>query len=145
MIIVAKDFDYALSTVQNPNNRGQVEVTKNGNSITNLSANAQILTLEKGTKQETASFNTGSGYLCAASSSSNYLRTKDKSDYSSFSIEITEGAAKIIAQGTYTHNILQYYSTNGLFACYASDQKAVVIYKKVGSGTSEKIFASGAA
>ena len=131
IVIVAKDFDVALSTNQKSNNRGQAVVTKNGNVIT-FGDDVQILVLEAGKINGTFAFNTGSGYLYAASSSSNYLRTETAlSDNSSWSITIsTDGTAAILAQGTNARNVMQYNQSSTLFACYASaSQKAIVIYK----------------
>ena len=137
VIIVAKGYDVAMSTTQNNNNRGQVGVTKIGDVIT-FGSDVQILTLEAGTKAGTFAFNTGNGYLYAASSSSNNLKTqKTNNDNGSWSITIAnDGTATIIAQGTYTHNVMQYNQSSSLFACYASaTQKAVSIYKLVGEYT----------
>ena len=130
--------EYALSTNQKSNNRGAVELDTNS-----ISSDVQIITLEEGTKENTYSFNTGSGYLYAASSSSNHLKTETKkSDNSSWSLEFTtndkgETILNIIAQGTNTRNLLQFNPAvtdgvlNPLFACYAVDkpQKTVSIYK----------------
>ena len=132
IIIVAKDYNYALSTTQNGNNRGQAAVTKVGNTVT-VGSDVQIITLEAGTKTGTFAFNVGNGYLYAASSSSNYLRTEENlSDNSSWTIEIADGVATIVAQGTNTRNTMQYNSGSSLFACYSSaSQKAICLYKLV--------------
>ena len=139
IVIVAKNYSYAISTTQNSNNRGQAGVTKNGNTI-EINTNVQILTLEEGTKSGTWAFYTGSGYLYAASSSKNYLRTQTtNNDNGSWQIDIADnGTATIKAQGTNTNNWLRYNSTNTppLFSCYDSGQTDVVIYKLVsGSGS----------
>lgn len=132
IIIAAAEYDYALSTTQNSNNRGQASITKNDQkkTITTPGADVQILTVEAGTKTGTFAFNTGSGYLYAASSSSNYLRTETTlSDNSSWSIEVdNSGKATIKAQGTNTRNDLRYNSTSSIFSCYASGQQDVAIY-----------------
>ena len=139
IIIVAKESDIALSTTQNSNNRGQVAITKNGSTIASpLGDDVQILLLESGTVSGTFAFNTGSGYLYAASSSSNYLKTQTTNNANG-SWEITieaDGTATITAKGTNTRNVMQYNQTSSLFACYGSaSQKAIVIYKFVeGSG-----------
>ena len=131
IVIVAKSANYALSSTQNSNNRGQASVTKSGNTVT-FGSDVQIITLAAGTKSGTFAFNTGSaGYLCAASSSSNYLRTKTTlDDNGSWSITIaTDGTATIKAQGSYTRNWLKYNSSSKIFACYSSGQGDVQIYK----------------
>ncbi len=131
IIIAAAEADYALSTTQKTNNRGQIAITKNGGVIIPNTDDVQILTLEKGAIDGTFAFNTGSGYLYAASSSENYLRTeKDSSNNSSWTIEIDEnGIATVKAQGDCTHNWLQ-YNKSGLFSCYENGQTDIVLYKK---------------
>lgn len=137
IIIVAADSDVALSTTQNNNNRGQAGVTKYGDTISDPGSTVQVITIEDGTKDGTVAFNVGNGYLYAASSSSNHLKTETTlSDNSSWTVSIADGVATIIAQGTNTRNTMQYNQTNSLFSCYASaSQKAVSIYKRQGSGT----------
>lgn len=132
VVVVAKDYDYALSTGQNKNNRGQAEVTKDGNTIT-FGADVQQITLEAGTVANTFAFNVGDGYLYAASSSSNYLRTETTlSNNSSWMITIADGTATIVAKGDNSRNVMQYNQTSSLFACYGSDsQKAICLYKFV--------------
>ena len=132
VVIVAAGYNYALSTTQNSNNRGQVAITKSGNDV-ELNDNVQILTLEAGTVSGTFAFNTGSGFLYAASSSSNNLKTQTTNNANgSWKIEIAEtGVATIVAQGTYTRNMMQYNKNSSLFSCYAEDkpQQSVSIYK----------------
>ena len=133
IVIVAKDSNYAMSTTQNNNNRGQATVTKDGNIIT-FGDDVQVLTLDAGNVANTFAFNTGSGYLCAASSSSNYLRTETAlSNNSSWNITIAaDGTATVVAQGSYSRNTMQYNQSSSIFACYSSaSQKAMVIYKSV--------------
>jgi len=141
VVIVAKDYDYALSTTQNKNNRGQAAVTKSGETVT-FESTVQILTLENGTTSGTFAFNTGSGYLYAASSSSNYLRTETTlSANSSWKIEIADaGAATVKAQGNYTRNLMQYNQSSSLFACYTgATQKAICLYKLEGEDLPEEM------
>ena len=129
IIIVAKDSAVALSTTQNSNNRGQTAIDKSA-PIT-LSDSVQVLTLETGKASGTFAFYTGSGYLYAASSSKNYLRTETSmSDNSSWKITInaSTGAATIVAQGSNTKNTLQYNKNSSIFSCYSTTQQAVQIY-----------------
>ena len=130
IVIVATGYDYALGTTQNNNNRAQTAVTKDGNKVT-FGDYVQIITLENGNISGTFAFNVGNGYLYAASSSSNYLRTKTTLDNNgSWSITITAaGVATIEAQGTNTRNWLRYNSGSSLFSCYSSGQTDVAIYK----------------
>jgi hypothetical protein len=129
VVIVASESDVALSNVQNTNNRGQAGITKNGNNV-ELSPNVQILTLEAGTVAGTFAFYTGSGYLHAASSKENYLKTQStNNENGSWSIAIADGVATIKANGSYTRNWLRYNNNSNLFSCYGSGQQDVSLYK----------------
>ena len=131
VVIVAKDYNYAMSKTQNNNNRGHQAVTKSGNEVS-WTSGVQEFELKTGTKSNSFAFYTGSGYLYAASSSSNYLRTQNTlNDNASWAISIAaDGTATVKAQGTYTRNVMQYNQSSSLFACYSSaSQKAICIYK----------------
>ena len=135
IVVAASEANVALSTNQKSNNRGQVAVTKNGNSLV-INDEVQVITLETGTKAGTYAFNVGNGYLYAASSSSNYLKTETTlSNNSSWVITVTdEGVASVIAQGESTRNVMQYNESSSLFACYGSaSQKPIALYKKTNS------------
>ena len=140
VVIAAKDYSYAISTTQNGNNRGQASVTKNtSNNTITFGDDVQILTLEEGNTSGTLAFYTGNGYLYAASSGSNYMRTETTlSDNSSWEITIADdGTATVVAQGTNTRNTMQYNQSSSIFSCYGSaSQKAIVIYKEVCTGGS---------
>ena len=132
IVIVASGYDVALSTEQKENNRGQVAVSKNGNTVS-IKSDVQVITLENGKTEGTYAFNVGEGYLYAASSSKNYLKTQTTNNANgSWNIEIAEtGVATIKATGDVTRNWLRYNdsSTGQLFSCYGSGQKDVSIYK----------------
>lgn len=134
VIIAAANANVAISTTQNTSNRPQADVTKKDNTIVNPGNDVQVFTLEAGTKSDTYAFNTGSGYIYAASSSKNQLKTQQKNnDNGSWTISCTaEGVATITANGDNTRKSLK-YNTSGLFSCYASGQSAVAIYKGTGS------------
>ena len=133
IVIAAKGADYALGTNQKTNNRAAAAVTKDGNKL-KLGTTVQKLTLEKGKKDNTFAFATGSGYLYAASSDKNHLKTeKVLSENGSWSVAIADGAATVIAQGSNTRNIMRYNPNTDkgdpLFACYKSGQQDIAIYK----------------
>lgn len=137
VIIAAATANFAISTTQNNKNRDQAAVTKtNNNTIVNPGADVQLFTLEAGTKVGTYAFNTGSGYIYAASSSDNQLKTQQKNnDNGSWTISCTaDGVATIKASGTNSRNLLKYNSSSNLFSCYKSGQNAVAIYS-YGKGT----------
>ena len=128
----------AISTTQNNNNRGATDIEIASNTITTIPANAQIITLETGMEANTFAFHVEgdvTGYLYAASSSKNYLRTQDNIDgNASWTIDVAEsGVATIKAQGDYTRNLLQYNNSNTLFSCYSSKQQDVYIFYKAGT------------
>ena len=130
IVIVASDYDFALSTEQKTNNRGQAAVVKSNSEVT-FGADVQILTLRAGIKTNTWALDAGTGYLYAASSSDNNMKTQKKlNDNGSWVITITaDGVAELQAQGTNTINIMRYNEVSGLFSCYASGQKDISIYK----------------
>jgi len=136
VIIVAADASVAMSTAQNTNNRGQASVTKSDKTITDPGEDVQVFTLKKGSKDNTIAFYTGEAYIYAASSGSNWLRTQSDLDANaSFTVELSDGEAALVAQGANTRNNIRYNSTSSVFSCYASGQGAVSIYKLDGSGT----------
>ena len=125
---------YALSTTQNSNNRAANEVTIDEDGTITPGSSIQQITLEEG-----FCFNVGDGYLYAASSSSNWLRTEATADDNAkASISISEsGDATIVFQGENTRNHLRFNLNNGnpIFSCYAEDSKQILpqIYRKVTS------------
>ena len=143
IVIVAPEDDKAMGADKG-NNRNVADVSKSGNTL-EITDNVQIITLQDGNKSNTFAFYTGTGYLYAASSSSNYLKTKTTlDDNGSWSISVaSNGVATIKSNGTYTRNTMRYNPNNGspIFSCYASTQTLgtlVSIYKRVsGSETPE--------
>ncbi|MBE6921866.1 MAG: hypothetical protein E7465_01630 [Ruminococcaceae bacterium] len=138
IVVVASEADFALGATQNGNNRGQAAVTKSEDGITvTYGGDTQVITLEAGLTEGTWAFNVG-GYLYAASSSSNYLRTEETlSANASWTVEIADGIATIRATGENTRNWLRYNSGSSIFACYASGQKDVSIYRLGGAEEEE--------
>lgn len=132
IIIVASGSNVALSTNQKTNNRGAKDVVKKENNTIDFVDGIQEIVLETGSKEGTFAFNVGTGYLYAASSSKNYMKTQASIDgNASWTIAITEqGVATIKAQGTNTKNLMKYNSSSNLFSCYGSGQDDVSIYKK---------------
>ena len=138
VVITAKDYEKAMSTEQKNNNRAVVDITKNAdNTITWSGKTVQILTLQAGTVSGTYAFYTGSGYLYAASSSANHLKTGTLNANASWNITVSAaGAATIKSAGSFTRNVMR-YNTSLLIACYLpnNQQKDLSIYKAVSSGT----------
>ena len=138
VIIAAANANVAISTTQNNNNRAQTSVSKSDDksTISDPSSDVQLFTIEAGSVAGTVAFNTGSGYIYAASSGSNYLRTETSlSANSSWKVTVSEGVATVTAQGTNTRNLLRHNSSSSIFSCYKSSQNDVAIYKLAGTGS----------
>ena len=140
-IIIASTYKaVALSTTQNKNNRGTASITKSGDTAT-ISSSVEVITLETGTVSGTFGFKVSAGYLYAASSSNNYLKTQTTNNANgSWKIEIaTSGVATIKAQGSYSRNLMQYNNSNTLFAAYSGTQKNgnICLYKFIEAGSTE--------
>ena len=141
IIITALNYNYALSTTQNNDNRGRTSITKSGNDCA-YDDDAQLITLESGTSSGTFAFNAGGQYLYNASTSwygywYNRLRTKSSLDESgSWSISINaNGEATVKANTSNTRNVLRYNSSSGVFCCYTSgSNQPIAIYKEISLG-----------
>lgn len=135
VIIVAKDYDRAMGTTQNSNNRNAVVITKNtANNTCTITDNVQQLTIQQGKSTGLYAFHTGNGYLYAASSSANYLRTESTlTKNSSWKISIaSDGTATIVAQGEYSRNNIRYNQSDNIFSSYESTStgtRMTCIYK----------------
>jgi M6 family metalloprotease-like protein len=123
------DSKYVLSTTQNANNRAATSITVNADGTLSPDEKAQVITLEK--DGANFLFNVDDGYLYAASSTSNYLKTEKSADdngNAEASISISDGEATIVFQGTNTHNTMRFNpntsNSNPLFSCYAPTSTA---------------------
>lgn len=132
IIIAAKDANFAIGAFDEKNFK-VADITKSESTLEIPSGSSvQILTLEAGTKANTFALKSSSGYLYAASSSSNYLKVQNNiDDDASWTITISNTAAATIkSNGTNTRNTIKYNSASTLFSCYKSGQNDVVIYVK---------------
>lgn len=130
IVIVNTSGTKALGTTQNGNNRNAVDVTidSDDNNIINITSTTQQITLGQNNSHWT--FNVGTGYLYAASSDNNYLRTQTTNDANgewAITINASTYVASILAQGNNTRNQLK--NNGNIFSCYASGQTDVKIYK----------------
>ena len=129
--IIIANSSYAMGSQQNDYRTATYTDVKYG-TMRSPSANAQKLTLVK--SGDYYFFYTGSGYLYAASSTNNYLRTEATADMNAaatISIDNT-GNATITFQGSNSHKALRYNSST--FACYttgSSTGSLVQLYKEV--------------
>lgn len=83
IIIVAANFDYAMSTAQNANNRGYTGITKDENSIWSPSSAVQRITLVDGIVPGEYALKTGDDAYLRFESGGNYLRTGNTIDTNS--------------------------------------------------------------
>ena len=134
IIITSADSTYAMSTEQKNNNRGAVEVTLNSDGTISSDGTAiQHITLGAGEAAGSLTFGVNGGYLYAAGSSGNYLRTQETNDANGeWVITLADGVFTVLAQGS--NRPLMRYNTSKLFACYAATSTtgtAVAIYEKI--------------
>lgn len=131
--IVAAGYDVAMST-QNGNIRTYVEISKSNGHV--VVATNEPVEFTLGKDGDFYTFNDGTGYLCAVSSSNNNIGTQEDLDNNgkwAVKISTVEGvtSASITAQGSYTKNKLKWNNSQPRFSCYGSGQSDVAIYKKV--------------
>ena len=138
VIIAAAASNVAISITQNNNNRAQQAISKSDNTLTYGETAPAIFEVQAGNTiggDPTLAFYDVAlnGYIYAASSSSNWLRTEETlSNNSSWVVEISDGIAEMQAQGTNSRDKLQYNSTNNppIFSCYADfDKASIALYK----------------
>ena len=144
ILIVCEEHNSAMSTTQNQNNRSDALVSIASEVIQSPSASVQKIVLVKQTEKisdvdtDVFYFYTGAaGYLYAASSGSNHLKTAVlPSEDARATIEISgDGNAAILFTGSNSRNDLRHNSSSNIFSCYASTstQDKVQIYKEVAS------------
>ena len=135
-IIVNQENAKAMGS-QNNNNRAAVGVVINNNNITVSSSDVAEFVIYGPDVDGLYTIYDGTGYLYAASSGSNYLRTQvTNNDNGRWTISFNEGVASIVATESSNHNVMQYNSSNTLFSCYSSaSQSPVSLYEKSGEDT----------
>ena len=133
---------YAMG-LQNSNNRKAVEVTISNNTIEAVEGIYEFVisgpeTINKDDQDVivyTIFDAKESGYLCATSSSDNYLKTESNLNNNgkwTITIGATTHVATITAQGDKTRNKLKKNNSNDIFSCYSSGQNDVYLYVKDG-------------
>ena len=137
--IIASEADaegnaYAMGG-QNSNNRAAVAIKVDGNKAQVNSADVRefVISIPEADGLYAIFDETEGGYLYAASSDKNYLRTETTlDDNGKWTIEFAEGVATIKAQGTNTRNWMRFNDSNKLFSCYAEEntQADVYLYEK---------------
>lgn len=147
---VAAGEQKAMSKLQKTNNRGAASVTIGSafnagkETVGIVSKDADVAVFTVGISNGHITFYSGdskdaknnsvAGYLYAASSKDNQLKTqKNVDDNAEWTVSVAaNGAATIKAQGANTNNLMRYNPNNGnpnpMFSCYGSGQKPVYIY-----------------
>lgn len=124
---------------QNTNNRAAEDATIGDDGKLNVSDDQYEFVIESATIDEKSGYSIfdageNGGYLYAASSSSNHLKTQSENSANGvWAITIdSEGKASVVAQGTNTRNVMQYNSSSNLFSCYGTaSQSPVYLFEKV--------------
>lgn len=134
-LIVNVDSGKALGTTQNANNRSAVDVTINGGVIPIIDNDVCELILGAAGSHWTffdAGWGNNGGYLYAASSNNNQLKTQAVNNANGqWCITIgMNGTATLTAQGSNTHNRMKYNSQNNIFSCYANDMQEVYLFRR---------------
>lgn len=153
VIIVAAEYDFAMSTAQNTNNRSGTGITKGDGVIIDPSESVEVLRLEDGTVPGTWSlFATGGvndGYLYAAAgydNKGNYLRTQnDVDELASWNISFGDfttadqaapDAERAIIKATVPNRPLMRYNVeSNLFSAYGetTSMYPIKIYRLKGA------------
>ncbi len=147
-VIVANTANYAMSTTQNESNRGQVAITKdtNANTVT-INSSVAVFTVSQVENTTNYAFydSANSGYIYAASKTSNHLKTQSEIDgNATWYIEITSaGVATMQAQGENTRNVLKYNSSSSIFSCYGSGQQNISLYQQKEMSGGGNVSATG--
>lgn len=152
---IASQYDtnrsgYYMLGAQNTNNRAAIATTtvSGSESLLNWVSGVAVLTLGHEDSYDSDVYtlydpeydNNNGGYLYAASSSKNYLRTQTSINNNAkflFTVNTSTYAATAVAQGSNTRNSMRYNTQNGgtpLFSCYESGQTPIVLYKYVETG-----------
>lgn len=165
---VAAGEQKAMSKLQKTNNRGAASVTIGSafnagkETVGIVSKDADVAVFIVGKSKGHITFYSGdskneennevAGYLYAAGSKSNILKTQKIVDSNAeWTVSVAaDGAATIKAQGTNSRNLMQYNPNNGaMFSCYTGGQDPIYIYllgktSSVSSMSSEgvKVFAA---
>ncbi|MBQ3875596.1 MAG: endonuclease [Bacteroidaceae bacterium] len=129
-LLIASD-NYVMSSTQAANNRPAVTTTVTDNKIVYADDMAVVTLVRTG---DYWLLKTNGGYLYAASSSSNWLRTSDKADNTTKAsiTQAADGCAVIKFVNVSGRNELRYNTSANVFSCYMSgNQKAVQLYRRV--------------
>ncbi len=148
-IVVGKnDTEFYAMGKDKGNNRAAVAVRQSGDDGVRVDPEAEVYEfVVSGCSAGYVFYDeneASTGYLYAASSDKNYLKTTNAEvlpdDNAKWTISFgTNGSATIKAQGDKERNLMRFNSSgsNALFACYGSGQQDVYLYVRDGDESSE--------
>lgn len=137
IIFVNKESAKAMSSTQNSNNRGATEITIASDVATATEA-TEIFTLEKDGDYWLFKASKTPGYIYAASTSSNHLKTEEEADNKAqATVAIASDGEATVTFNMSGRNLLRYNSGNNIFSCYASGQLPVYIFIEKSGDTPE--------
>ena len=141
IIVGFNENTYKAMGEQRSNNRAAVEISVNDKTATVPStAGAYEFVIDGNAEDGYTIYDESeesTGYLYAASSEKNWLKTQKENDVNGlWTITFGEGGvASLQASQSQNRNVMQYNSSSSLFACYASaSQSPVYLYEKEVSG-----------
>lgn len=124
---------------QNGNNRSAADVSTVNNVVTVANSDVREFVIYGPDADGYYSIydETEGGYLYAASSGSNYLKTQEtNNDNGRWTISFgNDDQAVITAQGANSHNLMRYNENSKLFSCYTTGQFAIYLNERDGEAT----------
>ncbi|MBP5720197.1 MAG: Ig-like domain-containing protein, partial [Bacteroidales bacterium] len=138
----ASNSDYAMGA-QNGSIRNAVAITKSGSVINSPSASVSVFTLGRGTGSNHYSFAESTNYLAAIGGGNNLGTTASLDASATWKISIADGVTTVVSTNPSVSQVnmrYNYNTGNPRFACYASGQDDVAIYKLDGSGDDDDII-----
>ena len=138
IVIAAADENFAMKSYENGNNCRQIAVTKLGNQFIKWTSEMGVFQLAaNGSNYTIQDVNTEEYLYAAGTGNNNYLKAADEVPADAdaakpyiWTISYTDGVATVKATSD-NRNTLMYNTGSDLFACYASGQKAIALYKHV--------------
>ena len=117
---------------QNNNNRGAVEGTVSGTTLSVTSGATEFVIYGPDADGYYAIYDSANGYLYAASGSSNHLKSQQANNVNGkWSISFGNEGVSVVAHRPNGRNVMQYNATSDVFSCYASaSQQPVYLYEK---------------
>ena len=131
VVIAAKDFDVAMSTLKGTNDRKESSIIKDGNLIS-IDSTVEVFELREGTVADTWTFyESDYGYIYQSSGTLKSSTTLNNSR--DWVIEVADtGVATISANTSKTYKI-RYNSTNKIFRTYNGTNQDIALYHNVPS------------